>query len=442
MSAFRVPRISSVGDLIFPGAAGVTPGVGAPNTVWIAGDSLMANAYVVTGSNFVNRGSEGWFTWLDAYLGAPFNVLGSSAVGGKTTADFLSTQLSVVVASGARMCALSIGINDINVSLLSGAQTAANVITCVQALMAAGITPIWSTLFPQTYDSVVTPKVAKCNDLLKQFAAANKCGIFIDLFPSRVDTTAPVATPNPSRGSGYSYDNPAYLHPNNLGAMLTGIYGAVQGSNQIPTRNYMQVSNEDVNINSGSNLLANPGFAGTTGTVSANCTGTMPTSWVIDWATRTGTGSAAAAIVGITEPTTGLVIAQAIQVTISGAPAANDVLRITQTDTQNSLLKSNLSTGNVIQAEGIVSVASGAAISGIAMRMQANTNESTWLGSNGQTAVAYPATVPPMSMRTGKITVLGSGVASQARHDLRITFNGNGSGSVITYRQPRARKVS
>lgn len=439
--AVAAAALNATGDIVTPQGGLVTPGLGAPNTIWLGGDSLMQNAYVTTGNNFVNRPSEGWFTWFDAYLGAPFNVIGTSSLGGTTTDDFLTRQLPLMVASGARMCALSDGINNINVSLQSGAQAAAGVIACVQAIEAAGVLPLWPLLFPQTYDSVTTPKVAQCNDLLKTFAKSNKCGIFLDLTPARVDPTAPVATPNPSRGAAYSYDSPAFLHPNNLGAMLTGIYGAVQAANQIPVRNYLQTSNETVALGAG-NLLLNPGFSGTGGTVSANCTGTMPDGWVIDWATRTGTGSAAAAIVAVVDPTTGLTVAQAIQVTISGSCASGDVLRITQTDAQNALLKSSLSTGNVMQAEARIAIASGANISQIAMRMQANTNESTWFGSNGQTAGTYPATVPRMSMRTASITVLGAGVASQARHDLRITFNGAGTGSVITYDLPRARKVS
>lgn len=411
------------------------------NTVWIAGDSLMANAWAQVGSpvNFYNRGAEGWFNWLDAALGAPFSVLGSSAIGGKDTADFMTRQLPLVIASGAKYCALSIGINDINVDLLSGAQTAANVIQCVQALVNAGITPIWSTLFPQTYDSVVTPNVQKANDALRLFAQSNSCGMFVDLYPARVDPTNPQ---NPSRGAGYSYDSPAYLHPNNLGAALTGIYGASQISSRLLPKNASQWGNEDVTYTAGSNLLSNPGFTGTGGTVSANCTGTMPTGWAVDWATRTGTGSAAAAIVSITDTATGLALAQGIQLTVSGSAASGDVLRVYQSDTQNAALKSTLTTGSVVQAEGTFSLASAANISQVAMRVQTNTTESTWWGSNAQAAGTYPASLPAMAMRTQPMTVLGSGAASQARYDFRVSFNGAGTGSVITLWRPRVRQVS
>jgi hypothetical protein len=442
----KIDPITGALDTASMAAMGATTGASIgqynANTVMVAGDSLHANALARSGSptSFSNRASEGWFNWLDAYLGAPFDVIDDIAVGGKTCADYVATQQAVVLAAVPKYCAISIGANDISVSFLSGEQTAANIIAILKTLMGAGIIPIWSTLFPRTYDSVVTPKIIRCNDILRLWAYNTKCGIFIDGYAGRVD---PTNAQNSSRGASYSYDAVAYLHPNNLGALVQGLYSAAAVGPYILKPNAMVIGNEDVTYTNGaSNLLVNPGFTGTGGTVSANCTGTMPDSWVIDWATRTGTGSAAAAIVNVTDSVSGLVIGQAIQVTISGSCAANDVIRIYQSDTQNALLKSSLSTGNIVQAEASFKMASGANVSQIAMRVQTNTTESTWWGSNAQTAVAYPATVPPMAMRTYPMAVLGAGVATQARHDLRVTFNGAGTGTVITYWQPRVRKVS
>ena len=118
------------------------------------------------------------------------------------------------------------------------------------------------------------------------------------------------------------------------------------------------------------------------------------------------------------------------------------MIRVYQSDTQNATLRTSLSGGNAVQAEGVFTVATGANISQIAMRVQTNTNETTWFGVNGQTAVSLPATIPAMTMRTAPLTVLGSTVATQARYDFRVTFNGVGTGSVITLYSPRVRKVS
>lgn len=411
------------------------------NTLYLAGDSMAGNGLVSTGSpvNFLNRSSEGWFTWLDASLGAPFYMVGCLAAGGKTTSDMMSEQIPTIVSSGVGYCAFSIGINDINVSLASGETTAANIILIVQKLMVSGITPIWGTLFPMTYDSVVTPKIIKCNDILRRFAQQNPCGLFFDAFSFLVD---PSNSQNNSRGASYNYDSPAYLHPNNAGALLLGRWAASKLGNGILKTDAVQCGNEDVTYATTSNLLSNPAFTGVGGTVSANCTGTMPTGWVIDWATRTGTASAAAAVVNVTDSVTGLAIGRAIQITISGSAAANDVIRVYQSDTQNATLRTSLSGGNEVQAEGVFTVATGANISQIAMRVQTNTNETTWFGVNGQTAVSLPATIPAMTMRTAPLTVLGSTVATQARYDFRVTFNGVGTGSVITLYSPRVRKVS
>ena len=409
-------------------------------TIVLAGDSLSKNAYVTTSNTFVDRAPEGVFNWFDAYLGAPFNVLGVTAVAGTTTTDFLSTQLPAIIALAPKYCWLITGINDINVSLASGPVVAASVIQCVQALTSAGITPIWTTLFAQTFDAVATPKIMICNDILRRYAYANECGLFWDGFLTRVD---PTNATNNSRGSAYAYDSPGFLHPNNLGAQAAGAYAASVLSPYILRSNAIQAGNETVAYTDGaSNLLINPAFTGTAGTVSANCTGIMPDSWVIDWQTRTGAASAASALVSLTDAASGLVIAQGIQVTISGSAAAGDIIRITQTDAQNATLKNNISTGNLVQCEGIHKVVSGANISSVALRLLTNGVESTAWGQAIQTAGTYPATMPEAAMRSYPIAALGSGVASAARLDFRVTFNGAGTGSVITFWRPRVRKVS
>ena len=409
-------------------------------TIVLAGDSLSKNAYITTADTFVNRAPEGIFNWFDAYLGAGFNVLGVTAAAGTTAATCLTSQIPQVIALRPRYCWLITGINDINVGLVSGAQAAANVIACVQALIAAGIVPIWTTVFAQTYDSVATRKIIACNDILRRYAYANDCGLFWDGFLSRVD---PTSATNNSRGAAYSYDSTPYLHPNNVGAQAAGAYAASVLSASIPRPNAVQAGNETVAYTDGaSNLLLNPGFTGTAGTVSANCTGTMPDSWVIDWQTRTGTASAAAAIVSLTDPASGLVIAQGVQVTISGNAASGDIIRITQTDVQNATLKNNISTGNLVQCEGVFKVATGANISTVALRLLTNGVESTAWGQAAQALGTFPATMADAYMRSYPIAALGSGVASAARLDFRVTFNGVGTGSVITFWRPRVRKVS
>jgi hypothetical protein len=276
--------------------------------------------------------------------------------------------------------------------------------------------------------------------MLRQFARNNDCGLFWD---GEYITNDPTDSNHQGRTPLASYYYDSLTHPNDLLAMRIGQFAAASLANRVFQTNSFVVGNEDATFtNNGANLLTNPSFIGTGAASGAGVTGTFPTGWKVDWPTRTGTGSAACAIVSVADPTTGLQVANALQITISGTVAANDVLRVYQSDTENALLKSSLTTGSVIQAEAVVSVASGANVRQIAMRMQTNTNESTWWGSNTQTAVDLPATIPATFMRTYPMTVLGSGTASQARHDLRITFSGAGTGTVITYYKPRARKVS
>ena len=220
--------------------------------------------------------------------------------------------------------------------------------------------------------------------------------------------------------ASYYYDS--NIHPNNVGAMLIGIYIAsrLQGKINANAAGFI-VGNEDQTFSgASSNLLSNPTFTGSGGTVGSNVTGTVPTGWTVDWATRTGTGSAAVAVVSITDSGSGLVTAQGLELTVSGTPAASDVLRITQASGINTALVG----GNVVQAEGVLLLASPAAVSNIGLRVQTNTNESTWCGNASQTAGTLTA-FGPAAFRTREMTVLGTGAASQARYDVRCGGSGD-----------------
>lgn len=410
-----------------------------PNTVYLAGDSFTANSLIITGSNFINRASEGWFNWFDAFLGAPFSVMGKTAAGGETCRTMIDSQFPTIFALSTkpRFVSFTAGLNDIYTDTQSAATTYARIVEAVRALIAQGITPIWGTIFAKAYDSVATPKAMQCNDMLRLFAQQNNCGIFIDFASIMSD---PTSANNEGRTPLASYYYDSATHPNNLFAMRIGQWAAAQVSARFPQFNLFSVGNENVTFSGGSsNLLLEPSFIATAGTAGSNVTGTVPTSWTVDWATRTGTPTCAAAIVSLTDATTGLQIANGIELTVGGSAASGDVLRVTQTNSDNSGLTSNLSVGSVIQGEGIFKVASGANISEIAMRVQTGTNESTWNGVNAQTAVALPATIPACARRTYPLTVLA---VSAARFDWRIKFNGAGTGSVITVWRPRFRKVS
>lgn len=412
------------------------------NTIYTAGDSFSANGLIVTGSNFINRASEGVFNYCDGFLGGVFTLMGNVAVGGKTCRQMIDEQFPTIFALTTRpkYVWFTAGLNDIYADLQSATTTYLRIIEAVQKLIGAGITPIWSTIWCKAYDAVATPKAVQCNDMLRLYAASNNCGIFWD---GASITNDPTDSNNQGRTPLASYYYDSLTHPNNMFAMRIGQYAAQQISSRIPQQNLFSVGNEDLTFSGAiSNLLTNPSFIGSGAASGTGMAGVFPTNWKADWPTRGGTPTATGAIVSITDPATGLQIANGFELTVSGTANSGDILRIYQSDTENSGLRTNLTTGSVVQSECIVKVTSGANMSSLAHRIQANTNEATWFGSNGQTAVTLPATIPAIGMRTYPLTVLGSGTVSQARFDLRITFNGAGTGSAITIWRPRFRKVS
>lgn len=410
---------------------------GAGNSLYVVGDSLAANGFITTGNTFFSLASEGAFNWANALLGQPFKVAGNTAVGGKTAQQTIDEQLPVLAAlsSRPRYAFVSALHNDLYSEGVTVSVAADRGVRLIEGLIALGITPIWSTVWARSYDAVVTARHMQLNDLLRRYASQRGAGLFYDGFEASND---PSSANNEGRLPLSSYYYDSNIHPNNLGAQLIGRYMARQLRGRVSASAAgFVVGNEDQTVSlAAGNLLTNPSMQGSGGTAGANVTGTVPTGWTVDWATRTGTGSAACAVIDITDAD-GLVIARALQITISGTCASGDVLRITQATGINTALTA----GNVVQAECMLSLATPANVSNLAMRIQTNTSESTWAGNASQTAGTLVA-FGPAAFRTREMTVLGSGAASQARFDVRNTFNGAGTGTVLTFWKPRVRKVS
>lgn len=436
-------RVATMGAVAGGRAAAVLAAIGnASNSIYVAGDSLCANGFGASGNNYIATNTEGVFTWLDAFLGGAFNLLGSTAVGGKTCRQMIDEQFPTIIAAGSRYCMFTAGTNDLYLGLANAATTYDRIIEAVEKLLVAGITPIWSTIWGRVYSASYTALALQINERLRRYAYTQKAGLFVDGY---VPTHNPAGTTGAGRTPLASYFYDSVIHPNNLLAMRLGQYYAQAIGSRIYQPNRFVIGNEDVTTGyNGSNLLVNPNFTGSVAVASANCAGVMPTGWILDWATRGGgsTAIATSAIVSLTDATTGLAVGQAIQITISGTGANGDIVRVTQTHTQNPAFLTNLSAGNVFNCEGQLGVATGATVRELRIRGQVNGNESSWWGVNDKTAVDYPASVPLVSCQSRNLAVLGAGAATAARYDMRVTFSGNSNGTVLTFARPRFRKVS
>ena len=413
------------------------------NATYIMGDSLASNGYITTGDTFITLPSEGAFNWANDLLGAPFVITGNTSAGGKTAQNITDEQIPVIAAltrsARPKYAFVSMGHNDLYADALSAAVCYARMVAVIEGLLALGVVPIWSTVWARSYSVLPALQHIQLNDMLRRYAYTQKMALFYDGFEASADQTTSTTNEGRLPLSTFYYDSS--IHVNNLGALQIGRYMAAKLRPRIPlAAQGFVTAQEDQTFSGGtSNLLANPAFRGTGGTVSVNCTGTMPDSWTIDWATRTGSASAAAAIVDVTDADSGLVIGRAVQVTISGSPALGDIVRISQSTGFNSLL----SAGSVVQAEGIHQLDTAGSISAFAMRVQTNTTESTWAGNVVQAVSTVGlAAFGPAARRTRQMTVLGSGAAAQARYDLRVAFNGTTSGAVFRTWKPRVRKVS
>lgn len=412
---------------------------GGANTIILAGDSLSANNAAGTTPTFAALQSSGAFSIANALGGNRFNVVGRVAVGGKTAAQVLAEQVPGIVAARPKYSYFSAGVNDLYFENVPGNVAANRIISIVQTLIAGGVTPMWSTVWARQLTAGITDDHIWCNDLLRQFAASNPCGIFFDGF--RISQNHGSSTFGIR--SGWTYDSAPALHVNNLGAYWLGKAMWKAYDPIVPKLHTLASGVEDqtTSVNNKSNILVNPFFAGTAGTVSANCTGTMPDSWVIDWATRTGTGSAAASIVDVLDTDTGLPVAKGIQVVLSGTPAAGDVLRISQSTGFNT----QLSAGDSYSSQCVLSLVNPTFTQQVSFRTQTQTLESTWWGNNAPAASgagtyeSYPESAT-FTCETNPMVVSGSGVANQARFDVRITYNGAATGTLV-FSQPRVRKL-
>ena len=402
-------------------------------TAVICGDSIAANAWSTVGNNYISMNSDGYMTWANALAGNPFQLLARPAMGGKTAQNFIDEQLPVIQALRPAFALMHVGYNDIYIDLVTGAVAFDRIKRAISGLLDSSIVPVWSTLIARSYSSAALLKEhLDLNDRLRRWAYVEDVGIFWDGFGVTVTPTDTLAAIR----SGWTYDSAPSVHPNNLGAYYLGKKLAAVLRGRLTPKPLVPFGAEDLTNapTLKSNVLANPYFAGSGGTAGSNVSGTVPTSWTVDWTTRTGTGTATSAVVDVTDPDTGLAVAKAIQVTIGGVPAANDELRIGQLTGFNT----QMSGGDSILAEGVFDLASPANVDRVRGRVQANGNESTWWGIPNQTPANLPEGFAAV-WRTQPITVLGAGAASAAVYEARLKFSGDGSGTVLRLYQPRAR---
>jgi len=216
------------------------------------GDSITQQGF----TGLYSYDADGYMTWarqLNAakWSAEPNGAALSFATGGFTTLQIQTTHLPQVLASNATRCVVQGGIND-----FSAGRTSAQAATTLQqmwaSLVAAGITPIATTVLPDAANVLRQAWIADTNVLIRSYAATD--GVKLCDWSSVVEI---------SPGVGSVTDFPDNIHPNQIGCVKIGkVLAATIATLNI--RSLSHYSTSDVFVSSNNKLTGSSG---------------QPTSW-------------------------------------------------------------------------------------------------------------------------------------------------------------------
>lgn len=404
------------------------------NLLSIMGDSYAANNWSPVTATYLAVQTSGIMATADEMLGGAFDINQMVAVGGKTAAQIYTEQLPSVLQKKNKFVYLSAGYNDIYVEGASGATAAYRVIALLEAITNNGQIPIWHTMGARNNQGgVYLAKHLECNTILRNYAKSNPSGVFIDLFAITVDP----ATSGPSGSAvraGWTLDGTN--HWNLTGAYYAAKVLAKKLQSLVVTPNQLPTSAEDKTTYPDANLVTNVAFSGTSGYMGANITGVVPSNWRVEWATRTGAGTAAISVIDVIDTETGLPTSKGLRATISGVTAAGDALIIYQN------IPESVNVGQMFDAMANVDILNPNHVNRVAISAQANANERTWAGQNVAASGSginsnYPESVS-LVKRTRKMPALITGVLTS--FEMRVAISGVAGAGSFTLSRPRVRK--
>lgn len=398
-------------------------------TMATIGDSIMAHNVYEAGTTVRGYTDQGVESWASAILGgnnAGLLSLTNFAVGGKLMREIIDEQLGQAIAERPGFIAVGGGTNDV-VNETAGGIIAAQRIEAIRAIDAAGIIPVWSTMYARYHSTTARyQQHLACNNMLREFHRDTGIGVFFDGFRYTVDYTS--ASPT-GIASMFFDTNP--LHPNNNGGYVLGKVLAQKMANVIPSDTILLNGAQDLTYSPNENLIRNPYFSGTTGSKSGGMTGTLPTDWT---GTTGGGATAVASIVTRNDPATGLPIANAIKLVCTFS-ASGDTVQVYQTG--NSIFASQIKAGATISSRMMVEVDAGHTnLSAIDVDSWANPgsgNEHTWWGYETDTRVALPGDALRFMAHTNPIKLSGTAYASARACHTYIRASGAGSATVYLW---------
>jgi hypothetical protein len=371
-------------------------------------------------ANTSNVNQDNVFTWFNGLASNVFDVTGVFGSNTATAAEVDSTYLTLALSSDCDYVDISVGAEDIYTVGSTASAVRGHIESIVNKVIDAGKIPIWSTVPARAF--VTESKLAehlKLNYALRELAKDKTPSLFWDAFAASVDyrdAQCAAFTDFTTDGTKLNNIGAYYLAKSKYKSVVKGIpYAAPYASSMETTA---RVGNN--------NVLVNPGFTGTAGTLGANVVGSVPTGWKVQWATRTGTAIARSTIVDVLNPDTGLYNAIGVQLSVeSGATALDDTLELVQ----DTGINSNLSGGLFVHAEANIDINSTIGIKQVSVVSSINGNASSW-GSYLNGVTQYTGAI---SVRAGTLPTQssGSGAATSASLSVRVASSGVSEFSIV-----------
>lgn len=253
------------------------------NTIALLGDSFTDMSEDTTGVNSY-RSSRGFLTWAMQRLGQRLQIVAApgtvnGGITGQTTTQILARVQQDVIDLKPGYAHVLAGTNDM-ITGVTFSTIQANLTAIYDAIQNAGIRLIAGTIAP--YSGATTTQlvtIERINNFIRSQALTRPGMIVADYH------TALAGADGNWRTTGTTAYTGDGTHASTGGAMRMGKVLAEALTPHVPAVNILPTSNVDAIGNAGSfnqpNLLTNPMFTGTAGTVGTQATGQVADSWVI-----------------------------------------------------------------------------------------------------------------------------------------------------------------
>jgi lysophospholipase L1-like esterase len=253
------------------------------NTIAFLGDSFTDMSEDTTGLNSYRAG-RGFITWALQRLGQRLQIVAApgtvnGGITGQTTTQILARVQQDVIDVKPGYAHVLAGTNDM-ITGVAFATIQANLTAIYDAIQNAGIRLIAGTIAP--YSGATTTQlvtIERINNFIRDEALTRPGMIIADYHSvlAGADGNYRVVGTTAYTGDG--------THASTGGAMRMGKVLAEALTTQVPAVNILPTSNVDAGGNAASfakpNLLTNPMFTGTAGTVGTQATGQVADSWVV-----------------------------------------------------------------------------------------------------------------------------------------------------------------